>query len=106
MKIQENDFIVDHNGNSYVLHLKKTKGELKEDPESNFKVGGYQTELKNSLRSALRFRRGKKYPFKESKEKLKSSIDRYVYLESQFQKEITKLYKKILTSKKDILNGV
>lgn len=106
MKIQENDFIVDHNGNSYVLHLKKTKGELKENSESNFKVGGYHTEIKNSLRSVLRFRRGKKYPFKESKENLKASIDKYIYLESQFQKEITKIYNKILTSKKEILNGV
>ena len=104
MKIQENDFIVDHNGNSYVLHLKKTKGELKENSESNFKVGGYHTEIKNSLRSALRFRKGKKYPFKESKEELKKHIDKYVYLESQFEKEIKKIYNVILKSKERVFN--
>lgn len=106
MKIQENDFVIDHNGSSYVLHLKKTKGELKEDPEANFKVGGYQVAISSSLKSALRFRKGKKYPFKESKEELKKHIDKYVYLESQFEKEIKKIYNVISKSKEKVLHGV
>jgi hypothetical protein len=104
MKIQENDFIIDHNGNSYVLHVKKTKGELKENPDSNFKVKGYHTALISSFRSAFRFRNHKKYPFKESKESLKSAIDKYNYIESELKKESSKLYNSIINSKKEILN--
>ncbi len=106
MKIQENDFIIDHNGSSYVLHIKKTKGELKENPDSNFKVKGYHVALISSFKSAFRFRNHKKYPFKESRESLKASIDRYNYIESELKKESDKLYDIIIRSKKEILNGL
>jgi len=106
MKIQENDFTIDHNGASYVLHLKKTKGELKEDPESNFKVKGYYVKIKSSIKAVVGFRNGKKYPFKESAEKLQISLNRYSYLEKQFEKESKKLYNKIVNAKKEVLNGL
>ena len=73
MTIVDKDFKIEC-GEFYILSFLKSKKELKEDSEDSFKIGGYFNKLENAIKEVIKFRNGKKYPFKEVAEPLKKLV--------------------------------
>ena len=104
MIIKEKDFTIEHDKHCFVLHLLKSKKELKEDSEDSYKVGGYFVLLENALHSAIIWRIGKKYPFKESYTELKDNYVNYKKHLTLLNNFISSINLPIITIKEHIFN--
>ena len=104
MIIQEKDFKIIFNDDHYVLYLLKSKKELKENNEDNFRVGGYFIQLKYAIKGAYKFRKSKNYPGKENPEEILKYFEEYLSIEKSLYKLSRSLYTPIINLKEKILN--
>lgn len=77
-KIVEQDSYIEYKDKSYHLYLLKNKKELKEDDTDKYKIGGYFNKLDSAIKEIIKFRKGKKYPFKQDYKKIKYLFNSYL----------------------------
>jgi hypothetical protein len=99
MIIEEADFKIVQDGNSYILYLLKSKKELQTDSADKFKIGGYYTTFDGALKDAAKFRKSKKYPGKESSTVLTTALKEYKESKEIFKALINKVYQPIFDLK-------
>ena len=92
MKIVEPDCYIECVNGIFQLYLLKNKKELKEDSTDQYKVGGYFMELDNAFKEVIRFRKHKKYAFKEDWKHIKLVLNTYLTKKSQFQNQLKQIY--------------
>jgi len=105
MIILEKDFKIEHNGDTFVLYLLKSKKELKENSEMEYKVHGYYVALENAIKSAIQWRKHKKYPFKEPANILIKPYLDYVESIKKFRTYCNIIYEPIFKLKEEVFNG-
>lgn len=112
MIIIEKDIKIEHNKNHYTLYHLKTKKELLEKSEEvedfensedpKYKIFGYYRNIKNSFLATYRWRKHKKYPFKESALELRMDLIKYKEINKNLQNFLNSIYVPIYTLKKII----
>lgn len=102
MKIIEPDCFIEYKNGSYHLYVLKTKKELKEDNEDQFKIEGYYQELDSAFKQIIRFRQHKKYPFKEEWLNIKQKFNVYIKTKKNFKQLISKIYEPIKKFEKEL----
>ena len=102
MKIVEPDCFIEYKNGSYNLYVLKTKKELKEDSDDQFKIRGYYQNLDSAFKEIIRFRQNKKYPFKEEWINIKQRFNIYLNTKKNFKQLISKIYEPIIKFKKEM----
>lgn len=103
MIIEEKDFRIVHEHDSFVLYLLKNKKELKEDSVNKYKIGGYYLLIENALKAIIKFRQDKKYTGGESSIQLQKDVKSFINTKDEFNVLINQLYNPILELKKQII---
>jgi hypothetical protein len=99
MIIEEADFKIVQDGNSYTLYCLKSKKELETNSTDKFKIGGYYTTFDGALKGAATFRKSKKYPGKELSTTLTASLKEYKQSKETFKTLVSKVYQPIFELK-------
>lgn len=105
MKILEKDFKVEVDEEKLVLYTLKSKKEIKEGDEDKYKISGYGSSVKDTLQQIIRFREGKKYPFKESSKPIRELLISHKRTLNTLSDSLSKIELPITDLKKKILNG-
>lgn len=103
MEIIEKDFKIECDSGVYTLYFLKSKKELKEDSKDQFKISGYYNVLYNAIKAVYKWRRSKKYPFKEDTTKLKLNLELYKQSMDELYKYSHIIYDPIIKLKQDLL---
>ena len=102
MIIEEKDFKIIEHEKSYTLLITKFGKEAKD--EEKHKVYGYYTTIDSALKAAYKYRSDKKYPGKESPEKLKELYLRLLNLKTKLNFNIFKIDRPTIILKKKLLS--
>lgn len=105
MTIEEKDFRIVFKPECFNLYLLKSKKELKENSEDNFKIGGYFTQLRYAIKAVFRFRKSKNYPGKEKAEDAWKFFEEYSMIEDSLYKSSKSMYIPIIKLKEKILGN-
>lgn len=119
MMIIEKDFRIENNGTAFILYLLKSKKELKidkdnlvivkesdEDHIDLYKIGGYFTKLEMAIWNGYKFRRNKKYAFKEPADPLKVYYRKYKNISESLLLFLTDMYSPISDLKEKLIHGL
>ena len=105
MKIIEKDFKIDIADEVYVLSTLKSKKEIKEGDGETYKIYGYFTNIVGALKRVVKFREGKKYPFKEPIKPIKIAIQSHSRTLYNIDSIIAEIEAPIVQMKKKIFNA-
>lgn len=105
MTIEEKDFKIVFKQECFNLYLLKSKKELKENSEDNFKIGGYFTQLRFAIKAVYRFRKTKGYPGKEKAEDAWKFFEEYSLIEDSLYKIGKSIYIPVIKLQEKILNN-
>lgn len=92
MKIIEPDCYIEYKDGVYHLYLLKNKKELKETDENLYKLGGYFINIDNAFKEIVKFRKHKKYSFKEDWKPIKINLSQYLKHKKEFNNLLCKIY--------------
>lgn len=102
MIIEEKDFKIKREHDSFVLYLLKNKKELKEDSVDKYKIGGYFIKIESAMKEVVRFRKDKKYTGGESFKILQRDIHVFLDTKKLLDTLINSVYYPLIELKKKL----